>query len=80
MEPSLDTRDAPCPYCGHHLWFDSEDTRRSLQILAAEIRRVGPARTDKILKMVSSRSRSLGLLLLALSHAPSRQGEEADDE
>ena len=21
MEPSLDTRDAPCPACGHLLWF-----------------------------------------------------------
>jgi hypothetical protein len=21
MEPSIDTRDAPCPSCGHLLWF-----------------------------------------------------------
>src|SRR5262245_47047213 len=21
IEPSLDTRDAPCPHCGHLLWF-----------------------------------------------------------
>jgi DNA-directed RNA polymerase subunit RPC12/RpoP len=23
MEPSIDTRDAPCPHCGHLLWFDT---------------------------------------------------------
>jgi hypothetical protein len=21
LEPSIDTRDAPCPHCGHLLWF-----------------------------------------------------------
>jgi hypothetical protein len=24
LEPSLDTFDAPCPYCGHLLWFKGE--------------------------------------------------------
>jgi predicted RNA-binding Zn-ribbon protein involved in translation (DUF1610 family) len=24
IEPSLDTRDAPCPHCGHLLWFESD--------------------------------------------------------
>jgi DNA-directed RNA polymerase subunit RPC12/RpoP len=23
MEPSITTRDAPCPHCGHLLWFDA---------------------------------------------------------
>ncbi|MBO0701275.1 MAG: hypothetical protein J2P46_22950 [Zavarzinella sp.] len=28
IEPSLDTRDAPCPRCGHLLWFSDDITRR----------------------------------------------------
>lgn len=28
IEPSLDTRDAPCPRCGHLLWFSDDITSR----------------------------------------------------
>jgi hypothetical protein len=28
IEPSLDTRDAPCPRCGHLLWFSDDITAR----------------------------------------------------
>jgi hypothetical protein len=24
LEPSIDTRDGPCPHCGHLLWFTKE--------------------------------------------------------
>ena len=28
MEPSIDTRDAPCPRCGYLLWFSDDLTSR----------------------------------------------------
>jgi hypothetical protein len=29
LEPSIDTRDGPCPSCGHLLWFPESRGRRS---------------------------------------------------
>ena len=26
LEPSIDTRDAPCPHCGHLIWFPGDVT------------------------------------------------------
>src|SRR5437899_2528662 len=42
IEPSSSTRDAPCPHCGHLLWFAVdwkliEQTRRHIKGLVAEI-------------------------------------------
>ncbi len=43
LEPSKTTLDAPCPYCGHLLWFASEQPATPLE-LAALVLELGAAR------------------------------------
>lgn len=58
IEPSLDTRDAPCPHCGHLLWFDPSPSkhlivtdvvlRADAVTLAEVLIRIGEAKFGKI--------------------------------
>jgi len=43
VEPSKPTLDAPCPHCGHLLWFAS-DRLSSRQVLAEAVLQVGTMR------------------------------------
>lgn len=48
LEPSIDTRDAPCPSCGHLLWFTMDATddpkvvNMRLLVLRIGVKRFGP--------------------------------------
>ena len=48
LEPSIDTRDAPCPSCGHLLWFmavptdDPDTVNMRLLVLRIGFKRFGP--------------------------------------
>ncbi len=48
MEPSITTRDAPCPHCGHLLWFEADPIDRSAKAggitLTEAVLRIGSAR------------------------------------
>src|SRR5262245_36672900 len=46
LEPSIDTHDAPCPACGHLLWFPKPANTRSSRHLSYEgfVMRVGRGR------------------------------------
>jgi DNA-directed RNA polymerase subunit RPC12/RpoP len=48
LEPSIETRDAPCPNCGHLLWFgiaatdDQKTVSMRLLVLRIGFKRFGP--------------------------------------
>jgi hypothetical protein len=58
VEPSLDTRDAPCPHCGHLLWFEQAQVghipvkdvvfESDARSLAEVLIRIGEAKFGKI--------------------------------
>ncbi len=46
IDPSLPPGDAPCPQCGHLVWFDPEDLRKRVLEKIAAILHTDPAMID----------------------------------
>ena len=56
MEPSIDTRDAPCPSCGHLLWFSEVvPSRIDLEKLKDEVRSLMESSKEMVMKFATKR-------------------------
>jgi DNA-directed RNA polymerase subunit RPC12/RpoP len=60
LEPSIDTRDAPCPSCGHLLWFDEIEPRskaraRDMDGIAIEINLTEERMAEMVIKYAKER-------------------------
>ena len=67
IEPSDPAGDAPCPRCGHLLWFAWEDLG-DVQVISPTGRRLDPVLLDRLIDSVAMRS---GLrLVIDLSNVP----------